>query len=91
MAASKMFSISLSVDATMELINTTHTCYEDIEECLNENNMVGLFEIDPQNMKIYVSKSIDSAHVFVKSEALVRTVTSNFSVTRGKPLKIHLY
>ena len=39
-----------------------------------QNHMVGLFEIDPQHMKVYTGKSINSARVFVKPED---PVTSN--------------
>jgi len=80
MAASEMFSISLSVDGVIKLVNslqridTTHTFYEAIEEFLAQNHMVGLFEINLQHMKVYISKSINSAHMFVKPED---PVTSN--------------
>jgi len=56
-----MFSISLSVDGTIKLANslqhidTTHTFYETVEECLAQNHMVGLFEINPQYIKFYLS------------------------------------
>ena len=54
----KMFSSSLSVDGTIKLTNSlhctdnTHTFYEAIEEFLTQNHMAGLFEIDPQHMKV---------------------------------------
>jgi len=58
MVASEMFSIS--VDGMIKLANssqcidTTHAFCEAIEECLAQNHMVGLFEIDPQHMKFTV-------------------------------------
>jgi len=66
MAVSEMLSISLSVNGTIKLANslqcidTTHTFYEAEEERLAQNHMVGLFEIDPQHMKVYISKSINT-------------------------------
>jgi len=81
MALFEMVSISLAVDGIikllnyLQLINTTYTFYEAIEECLAQNHLVSLFEIDPQDMKVYVSKSINNtAHMFVKPED---PVTSN--------------
>jgi len=70
-----MFSISLSVDGMikfiakyLQCIDTTHTFYEAIEEYLAQNHMIGLFEINPQHTTVYISKSINRAHVFVKPE-----------------------
>jgi len=88
MAAFEMFSISLSVDGMIKLanslqhINTTHTFYEAIEEFLAHNHRLGLFEIDPQHMKVYVSKSINSARLFVKLEDSVTSTEPTFTINR---------
>ena len=77
MAESEMFSISLSVDGriklanSLQLIDATHTFYEAIEECLAQNHMVGLFEIDPQHMKFTSVNQLllnNSVRVFVNPE-----------------------
>ena len=47
---------------------STYTFCEAIEECLAQNHMAGLFEVDPQHIKVYVSKSVDSAGMFCKPE-----------------------
>jgi len=79
MAASEMFSISLSVDGTIKLTNTvqcidtTHTLYEAIEECLAYNHMMGLFETDPKHMKVYVSKSINQLLIVLMCLSSQRT------------------
>jgi hypothetical protein len=63
MAASEMFSISLAVNGIIKLANslqridTKHTFLEAIEQCLADNHIV--FELG--DMKVYVSKSIESA------------------------------
>jgi len=88
MAAFEMFSISLSVDGTIKLVNslqridTTHTICEAIEECLAQNHILGQFEINPHHMKVYVSKSINSARVFVKPEDPMKLNEPTFAVNR---------
>jgi len=96
MAVSEMFSISLSVDGTIKLANslqytnTTHTFYEAIVESLAQNHVVGLFEIDPQHMKVYVSKSINGACVFVKPEDPVTLNEPTFSVNQRETIEATL-
>ena len=53
MAVSEIFHFLLKLANSLQCINTTHTFYEAIEECLAQNHLVGLFEIDPQHMKAY--------------------------------------
>ena len=60
------------------------------EEFLAQNDMVGLFEMGPQHMKIYVSKSINSAHVFVKPEDLVTTNEPTFPIHYGETIEATL-
>ena len=61
-------------------IDTTRTLYEAIEECLAQNHMVGLFEIDSQHVKVYISKSLNSARVFVKTEDSVKSSEPTFPI-----------
>ena len=75
---------------SLQCINTIHTFIEAIEKCLAQNHMVGLFEIDQQHMKVYVSKSIDSARVFVNLEDPVTSNEPTFPVNPGETIETTL-
>ena len=94
MGVSEMFSLSddgmIKLANSLQCIDTTHTFYEAIEEYLAQNRMIGLFEIEEQHMKVFVSKSIDSAHLFVKPEDPAIANEPTFSVKPRETIEVTL-
>ena len=87
-----MFSLSddgtIKSAISLQCSDTTHTFYKSLEDCLAQKHMVGLFEIDQQHMKVYISMC---SYVCQAGESSDIEWTNLFPLTPEKLFKPHLY